>query len=672
MSQESSSAAGGFANGANKEGVEAGSKPSGGGVANGNNTPPPNKTDRIRSSSVYPNNFGGFTSVKTSGKFPNLGSTLGHYFCLGRLGCGTFCSIHKCVNLNYFHSSEQQDSSRLAAAKVEIGEFRNSGVLGGEATMLQFLDSSLPKETVPTYMGHLRAGDDVSAIVMEYLPGQDMHRIRDWATKYKDSRRVQVRDAVYLTARMMLPLLRQMHEVGIVHRDVKPSNVVKRGLKDFCMVDFGLSKSIVVPKESPYSDQEHPWTGKDWIHPPSQSGEGHFRKERESADFRGTSMYASVRVHQLKDYCPRDDLWSLLYVFCDLVSGGLPWMSHAANRNRESCRKLKERVHGEEEGKPEETYRLLMGNDYHQAFYKKFKGSIDIPEGEDASGLPEALPLSKDEKKVDLLRRAFAHLGGLRFFDTPDYDLIKECLEGFLEGNVDDPEITPIDWELLAESTKKKLESNDAVFESVPTWDFPDIEDPIGSSLFAEAEKEHSKKISTGEVVEERLYGEAADLARLPLEMRFRIAQMEYNTLYHKSIAPYLALRDWLKVALPLSYGKWDSKKFEKGGHRSNEDGYRRESYLMIIEKCLKCAAKFNHFRQRDCIYVAGENGSTTASVKRRKILSTIPEPSSGSLGSDLIAISQVSFRLRAEKRAEEKKSRAPPPLLSFGFSNAR
>eukprot|EP00536_Pseudo-nitzschia_multiseries_P002533 jgi/Psemu1/183719/e_gw1.34.40.1 len=118
-------------------------------------------------------------------------------------------------------------------------------------------------------------------------------------------RRIAVNDAVYLTAYVMLPLLRKMHSVGIIHRDVKPSNVVKRSDSTenlFCMVDFGLSKSIDTNAQKPC-----------------------YRVERPSADFRGTSMYASVRVHQLREYSPRDDIWSLMYVFCDLASGGLPW-----------------------------------------------------------------------------------------------------------------------------------------------------------------------------------------------------------------------------------------------------------------------------------------------------------------------------------------------------------
>jgi serine/threonine protein kinase len=633
------------------------------------NTPHGTAVDGATKKSSHPH-FGGVTLVNSSGGFPALGSILGPYFCLGRLGKGTFCSIHKCVHLHYYGNDEDDQSNkqskpRLAAAKVEIGEFRNSGVLGGEATMLQFLDSSLPADTVPVYMGHYRGGEDVSAIVMEYLPGQDMHVIRDWATKYK-SRRLSIQDAVYLTANMMLPLLQRMHQVGIVHRDVKPSNCVKRGVRDFLMVDFGLSKSIVVPKDSPLSDPDHPWKGTDWIRPPNHSEEGHYRKERPTADFRGTSMYASARVHQLKDYCPRDDIWGLMYVFCDLVSGGLPWMSHAAVREREACRKLKERIHGEEEGTPEQTYRLLMGHDYHVALFKKFKQGIDLPEGvkEDDGTLPEPLAMSKDAKKVELLRKAFHHLGGLSFWDMPDYDLIKECLEGFLEGEIEDPSITPIDWERLADSTKRKREAAPLFGKNVPTWDLLDEVDPIDSSIFQEAEA-----AAAGEMPEVNLSGEAADKARLPLELQFRIAQMEYNTLHHSAVPPHLALRDWLKVALPILYGEWDSQKFERGGHRNNGDGYRREFLLKLVDKCLTCSSRFRHFRQLDCIYISTKNGSN-APKKKRKIACTISELSPDSLGSDLLAISQVSFRLRAMKKYEEKISRAPPPRLSFGSSN--
>ena len=618
-----------------------------------------------------PTHFGVHTLVKTTGNFPALGSTLGPYFCLGKLGKGTFCSIHKCVNLHYFQnkdedktsssgSSMKRNSHRLVAAKVEVGEFKNSGVLGGEAIMLQFLDASLPENTVPVYMGHLRGGDDVSAIVMEYLPGQDMHNIREKTTT---ARRLTIHDSVYLTATMMLPLLQRMHDVGIVHRDVKPSNSVKRGLKDFCMVDFGLSKSVVVPKDSPYADQDHPWTKKNWIRPSNYTGEGCYRKERTTADFRGTSMYASVRVHQLKDYCARDDMWSLLYVFCDLVSGGLPWMSHAANRDRGSCQKLKERIHGEQDGHPDDTATLLKGHAYHVAMFKKCKGGID-PVDDDVE-LPEPLPISKDEKKVELLKKAFNHLKTLSFYETPDYNLIKKCLEGFIdeEGEVanDEDDAPTINWKNLAQSNQKKRKENPVLGKGVPTWDLLDEADPVSPDEFAEAEA----ALEAGEEAANK----SSEFKRLPLELQFRISQMEYNSLHHAQIPSHLALRDWLRVAQPLVYGEWNSKKFEKGGHRSSDDGYRRETYLKVIERCMKCARKFSNFRQLDSVYEYDEEMTNGSSRKRRKIASTVGEPSTGSAGSDLIALSQVSFRLRRAKKLEEKKAYAPPPRLQFGTS---
>ena len=619
--------------------------------------------------------YGAATIVRSKGNFPALGSTLGPFFCIGRLGKGTFCSIHRCIRMNHFHDSPKEKQSepsscRVTAAKVEIGEFRNSGVLGGEAIMLDFLYSSLEKDTVPVYMGNYRGGDEISAIAMEYLPGQDMHQIRDWATGQR-ARRISVKDAVYLTADVMLPLLQRMHQVGIVHRDVKPSNCVKRGgLKDFAMVDFGLSKSIVVPKSSPDSEPDHPWTGRDWMHPPNSSVDGYYRKERPTADFRGTSMYASVRVHQSKDYSPRDDMWSLMYVFCDLASGGLLWMQHAATRDREACRKLKERIHGEVEGIPDQTEQLLKGNEYHVALHEKTRGDIDAPpppsNGDQESSLPTPLAMSRDKRKVQLLRTAFDHLGKLSYFDMPDYALLQSCIKGFLDDLVEEPSVAFIDWRLLAsiQNDKKSERRPPGLLRNIPKFEILDYQDdPIDSDLFLEAEKDAA---AVGELEVHQDGSSAADLARLPLEFRFRIAQMEYNASNRGSVASHIALCDWFRVALPLLYGTWDSQKYEKGGHRSDKDGYRREFYVKIIGKCLTCAKAFNDFRDFSTIYEAGPE------KKKRRIVCTIPQQGTSSDGSDLVALSKVLFQLRNAKRLEEKKAYAPPPRLSFGSVNGR
>ena len=229
--------------------------------------------------------------------FPEPGSLIkDRYFCLGRLGKGTFCAIHKCVDLSYTHraklmaessgdtttkneESSKNNKQRIVAAKVELANFVDSGVIDGEASVLKFLDASLPSGMVPTFVDYVRQppspslNDDVtttttptpegneekgggslqdgglSAIIMEYLPGEDMHLLRDRHCQSllekassssaaagdnnidapsaiageKAPRRLAVEDAVYLVADVMLPLLKAMHEVGMVHRDVKPS-----------------------------------------------------------------------------------------------------------------------------------------------------------------------------------------------------------------------------------------------------------------------------------------------------------------------------------------------------------------------------------------------------------------------------------------------------------------
>ena len=200
--------------------------------------------------------------------------------------------------------------------------------------------------------------------------------------------------------------------------------------------------------------------------------------EREKAEFRGTSMYASLRVHQEKDYCRRDDIWGLLYVFCDLVSGGLPWMGYAAERKRDACKRMKEWVHGEssgEDNKEDHTEELLKGADYHLARHqrkaarekekrKKEPCPSDNPnndsvlldqvddeseEDEEHWNLPPPLAMSHDVTKVNALRKAFRHVATLSFNDEPNYKLIESCLREFTIKTeiTETDEIPPINWE---------------------------------------------------------------------------------------------------------------------------------------------------------------------------------------------------------------------------------
>jgi hypothetical protein len=68
---------------------------------------------------------------------------------------------------------------------------------------------------------------------------------------------------------------------------------------------------------------------------------GQIRTERETAEFRGTTIYASPFVHTGNDQCPRDDLFSAIHVFLDLVLGDLPWRAHARNKDKAAVGSVK-------------------------------------------------------------------------------------------------------------------------------------------------------------------------------------------------------------------------------------------------------------------------------------------------------------------------------------------
>jgi hypothetical protein len=397
-------------------------------------------------------------------------------------------------------------------------------------------------------------------------------------------------------------------------------------------VDFGLSKSIIVPKDSPHAAEPF--------------NETHcLRKEREKADFRGTSMYASLRVHQLKDYGFRDDMWSVLYVFCDLVTGGLPWMSYAANRDRETCQKIKETIF-----ETKDASRMLQGELYHIASYKRDKmqqdGKTELPP------LPEPLAISTDPAKVELLRQAFDHVGSLGFASVPDYELLQRCLHGYLEGSTYDEAVPKMKFQSKKKSSGFSPERDDSRKDwdaKTPQWDLVNLLDPMDDK---EIWRDAKQQVLTEDINLTPAGGDAGDTARLPVEFQFRIAQMSYHSRHAKDTPHHVALRDFMKTAVPLLYGEWDSLTFEKGNH--NSKGYRRELYLKVIEKCLKCAQRFQNFSSKECYYEISENES-----KKRKIASNLGKGA-------MSAVSKVLVGLNVARKQEMKKPTAPPPVLSF------
>uniref|UniRef100_A0A6U5K9E4 Casein kinase I n=1 Tax=Corethron hystrix TaxID=216773 RepID=A0A6U5K9E4_9STRA len=536
--------------------------------------------------------------------------------------------------------------------------YAGGNMLETEAHVLRHMGIHHP-EHVPRFIKYIDAvpcrtayGSEgrCRALVMELLDSdgagtvEDMHTLRERAAVEQQQRKgtdaafsgahgrmhaMHISDAVWLVADNILPRLRAMHYLGMVHRDVKPSNFVRcaesfdRERPKFKVVDFGLSKSFVVPKGSEAANDQCIWElteggGGPYLGQNPIGRPGSWRKERSVADFRGTSMYASPFVHLCRDYAPRDDIFSAMYVFCDFVAGGLPWASDASargpkegdgcTRKREvEAKKLRASEGPSKHGFGGKIEEMLMG-----------AAAFPLPGG--LRGKP--CRWNRNAKMVELLRIVFTHLGSLTWGSMPNYDLIEKCIR---------------DFEIAA----LEAEGNDTYFmPDKLNWNLP-----------------RSSSCNTGPSSNE---GE---------NYEHPLAQMEYNAIHGPDkVPPVWAAHTWTLVATSLLSSPWDTPRHE-GSHRKIKDGYRREEYTRAMRRCLDAALPFHSFRvhcRRPPPYADNKVSKDTEEgeecLKNKWVESRMVGDEMG------ICIGAFHVRMALIKRIteEEGKKMAPPPAISF------
>jgi serine/threonine protein kinase len=173
---------------------------------------------------------------------------------------------------------------------------------------------------------------------MELL-GNDMSTYRQIMRQnlFKYGYLYQLPLTVYLT-KQMINCVEYVHSKGYVHRDIKPANFVRRNETHphrYCIVDFGIAKQVTFHPPSLCPLFSSPHTGQ------HIDRDGRPRPERFNAEFRGTTMYASLNTHEDKDQSFRDDLWSVLFSFVDILIGQLPWSDEGKRKEKLLVRDLK-------------------------------------------------------------------------------------------------------------------------------------------------------------------------------------------------------------------------------------------------------------------------------------------------------------------------------------------
>jgi hypothetical protein len=138
----------------------------------------------------------------------------------------------------------------------------------------------------------LGVSDDHAHIAMEYLPGTDLkQRIQDG---------IMEADAVSY-ARQIASALAEVHSVGILHRDLKPGNVMLREDGSIALIDFGLAKRMRLHLEM-----------------------------TDSGEIFGTPYYMSPEQGHAEDVDARSDIYSLGVIFYEMLTGEKPFKASNA------------------------------------------------------------------------------------------------------------------------------------------------------------------------------------------------------------------------------------------------------------------------------------------------------------------------------------------------------
>lgn len=138
----------------------------------------------------------------------------------------------------------------------------------------------------------LGVSDEHAHIVMEYLDGGDLRR--------RIGEGISESDAVSYV-RQIGSALAKIHEVGILHRDLKPGNIMLRSDGTIALIDFGLAKRMRLEMEI-----------------------------TDSGEIFGTPYYMSPEQGHAEAADHRSDIYSLGILFYEMLTGEKPYRADSA------------------------------------------------------------------------------------------------------------------------------------------------------------------------------------------------------------------------------------------------------------------------------------------------------------------------------------------------------
>jgi eukaryotic-like serine/threonine-protein kinase len=205
------------------------------------------------------------------------------YEVLELLGQGGMGAVYKARDL---------ELSRLIALKVIRREY------AGDRAIIDRFKQELILATQVTHKNVVRIYDlgeaeGVKFITMEYVAGEDLRTLLRERVKFPPAEAVEI-------VRHICRALDAAHSAGVIHRDLKPQNIMREKGGRILVMDFGLARTL--------------------------GGDG----MTQTGALVGTMEYMSPEQAMARNLDQRSDIYSLGLIFYELLTGATPFHADSA------------------------------------------------------------------------------------------------------------------------------------------------------------------------------------------------------------------------------------------------------------------------------------------------------------------------------------------------------
>ena len=205
----------------------------------------------------------------------------GRYQILYLLGEGKFGKVFKAMELV---------STKVVAIKME---YTKPGLLKHETTILNYLNKKKCQNVPNIFWFGIES--NVPCLIISFYPCTFMEYLKKSSFHHGKEKKV---------LQSMLKIIENVHDLGVLHRDIKPDNFMLNEKNQLILIDFGLSIFI--------EDRNNVLKKKDM--------------EKDSS-ITGNILFASPKVHEMYHSRKIDDLISIAYIGLYMsLHLNLPWL----------------------------------------------------------------------------------------------------------------------------------------------------------------------------------------------------------------------------------------------------------------------------------------------------------------------------------------------------------